>query len=161
MIQTHNHTGVIVMTFLAAMGLTIIPLPEWAGPFRPAFVLLTLIYWCLALPKLINIGAAWILGLMMDVLVGTLLGQYALAYAVVAFISVKLHQQIRVYPLWQQALSIFTLIALAQLLNLWVLGIIGQSPNSWLYWMQSFTSALLWPWVYLTLRDIRRKFGVT
>lgn len=160
MMRSSNGGGVIILTFLAAMGLTIIPLPDWAAPFRPAFVLMVLIYWCLALPTLINIGAGWLLGLMMDVLVGTLLGQHAMAYAVVAFISVKLHQQIRVYPLWQQALSIFTLVALAQLLIVWVLGIIGQSPNNWLYWMQSFSSALLWPWIFIILRDVRRKFGV-
>jgi rod shape-determining protein MreD len=153
--------GIIALTFAIALGLTVLPLPEWAAPFRPAWVLLVLIYWCLALPNRINIGAGWLAGLCMDVMTGALLGQFALAYAVVAFLAVKLHQQIRVYPLWQQALSIFTLVALAQLLSVWVLGIIGQSPNSWLYWMPSVSSALLWPWLFLILRDTRRKFRVS
>lgn len=152
--------GIIIISFMVAMMLTVIPLPEWAATFRPAWVPLVLIYWCIALPKRVNIGVGWLSGLFVDILTGTLLGQHALAYAVVAFLSVKLHQQIRVYPFWQQALSVFTLVALGQLLIVWILGIVGRAPESWLYWMPSATSALLWPWVFIVMRDIRRKFRV-
>ncbi|MDH5300781.1 MAG: rod shape-determining protein MreD [Gammaproteobacteria bacterium] len=161
MIHRQSHIGIITLTFIAAFALSLIPLPHWAGSFRPAFVLMVLVYWCIALPNSVNISVGWIVGFITDIMVGTLLGQHALAFAIVAFLAVKLHQQIRVYPLWQQALSVFTLVALAQLLVVWVLGIIGQSPNSWLYWMPSFTSALIWPWTYMLMRDLQRKFGVT
>lgn len=151
---------IIVLTLILALFLTAIPLPDWAALARPEWVPLVLIYWCLALPSRVNVGIAWILGLMVDVLLGTLLAQHALAYAAVAFLAVKLHKQIRVYPLWQQALSVFTLVALNQLLVAWVKGIIGGAPDSWTYWLPSVTSAILWPWMYLILRDIRRKFRV-
>lgn len=151
----------IVITFIIALILTAMPLPEWARAFRPEWVALVLIYWCLALPTRVNVGLGWFMGLMVDVLHGTLLGQHALSLTVVAFVAVKLHRQIRVYPLWQQALSIFTLVALNQLLVVWVKGIIGQPPQNWLYWAPSVTSALLWPWMFIILRDIRRKFRVS
>jgi rod shape-determining protein MreD len=52
------------------------------------------------------------------------------------------------------------MVALNQLLVLWVKGVIGQPPGSWLYWLPSITSMLLWPWVFLILRDLRRHFQV-
>lgn len=152
--------GAIVITFAIALGLTALPLPEWARAFRPEWVTLVLVYWCLALPSRVNVGIGWIIGLFTDVITGNLLGQHALSLAVVAFVTVKVHKQVRVYPLWQQALSVFVLVALSQLLVVWVKGIIGQAPDDWVYWAPSVTSALLWPWVYIVMRDVRRKFRV-
>jgi len=151
---------VIFATLFIALLFTILPLPEWLRAFRPEWVTMVVIYWCLALPSRVNIGVAWVMGLTVDVLTGTLLGQHALAMSIVAFFSVRLHKQIRVYPLWQQSLSVFTLVALGQLLIVWIRGISGESPDSWLYWGPSFTSALVWPIVFVFLRDIRRKFRV-
>lgn len=159
-IQRQQGGGVIFFTFFLALLLVVVPLPDWARAFRPEWVTLVLIYWCMALPARINVGIGWLAGLSVDILSGSLLGQHALALAVVAFVTIKLHKQIRVYPLWQQALSVFVLIALNQLLVVWIKGIVGQSPESWFYWAPSVTSALLWPWMFLLLRDVRRKFRV-
>ena len=157
-----KHGGkAIFASFIVAMFLMVLPLPEWLRAFRPEWVTLVLIYWCLALPNRVNIGIAWVAGLVVDVLTGTLIGQHALAMAVVAFVTVKLHKQIRVYPLWQQALSVFTMVALGQLLVVWIKGIIGQSPESWLYWAPSITSALIWPWVFVMMRNLRRRYKVS
>lgn len=152
--------GVITITFMVALALTALPLPELARPFRPEWTTLVLVYWCLALPSRVNVGVGWLVGLFVDVISGNLLGQHALALAVVAFVTVKVHKQVRVYPLWQQALSVFVMVALSQLLAVWVKGIIGEAPDSWLYWAPSVTSALLWPWMFIILRDVRRKFRV-
>jgi rod shape-determining protein MreD len=152
--------NVIVLTFIIALLLVVFPLPDVVRPYRPEWATLVLIYWCMALPSRVNIGIAWLVGLFIDVLTGTLLGQHAMAMAIVAFVTVKLHKQIRVYPPWQQALSVFTLVALGQLFVVWIKGITGDSPQSWNYWAPSFTSALIWPWVFFVLRDVRRKFRV-
>ncbi len=153
--------GIILISFVVAMALMVLPLPEWLREFRPEWVTLVVIYWCLALPNRVNIGFAWLAGLFVDVLTGTLMGQHALAMAVVAFVTVKLHKQIRVYPLWQQALSVFTMVALGQLLVVWIKGIVGESPQSWLYWGPSITSALVWPWVFAIMRNLRRSYKVS
>jgi len=151
---------VVFATFILAMVLTIMPLPEFIRAYRPEWVALVLIYWCIATPNKVNIGIAWMSGLCIDVLTGTLLGQHALALAVIAFVAVKLHKQIRVYPLWQQALSVFTMIALGQLLIVWTKGIVGESPQTWVYWAPSITSAIIWPWVFVFLRGLRRSYRI-
>lgn len=156
----HRGGWIITSTFVVALMLTMLPLPDWAALFRPEWVALVLIYWCLALPDRIGIGIGWTLGLLLDVIKGALLGQHALALALVAYLTIHLHQRIRVFPLWQQALFVLLMVALNQMLVLWVKGIIGQPPGSWLYWLPSLTSMLLWPWVFLILRDLRRTFQV-
>jgi len=52
------------------------------------------------------------------------------------------------------------LVAMQQMVSLWVLGIIDTPPDTWTYWISSITSLLLWPWVYLFLRNIRRAFQI-
>lgn len=157
----HHGGAVIFFTFVAALVLTVVPLPDDLRILRPDWVLLVLIYWCMALPQRVGVGIGWLLGLFTDVLTGTLLGQHALAYSLVAFLTLKLHQRLRLYPLWQQALSMLVLLALGQLLMLWINGIVGRPIHSWLYWMPSLTGALLWPFVFLLLRGLRRAFRVT
>lgn len=152
--------GIIAFTFCMALLLTILPLPEWAGPYRPAWVVLVLIYWCMALPTRVGVGVGWLMGLLLDLINGVLLGQHALALAVVAYLATLLHQRIRVFPVWQQALTVLVLVGLSQMLVLWVLGVTGAVPRSWDYWLPSLTSMLLWPWVFVILRDVRRRFGV-
>lgn len=159
---TRHHGGiVIVVTLLIAMMLTITPLPDSVRIFRPDWTLLVLIYWSLALPLRIGVGIGWLVGIFQDVLTGTLLGQHALAYAIVAYLTLKLHQRIRLFPLWQQSLSILVLLTLGQLLILWINGMIGRPIQSWLYWSPSVFGALTWPLVYIILRTLRRQFRVS
>jgi rod shape-determining protein MreD len=160
-LATRHHGWVIVITFVVAWLLEIMPLPDWVVSFRPEFPAMVLIYWCMALPQRVGVGIGWSVGLVLDVLRGALLGQHALGYAVMAYLALKLHRQIRVFPLWQQALTVMVFIALHQLLVLWVLGMIGQSQGSFSYWLPTLSSALLWPWMFGGLRGVRRRFRVT
>lgn len=152
--------GIIWATFGIALLLTILPLPEWARPLRPQWVSLVLIYWCLALPHRISVGTGFVLGLLLDVLTGTLLGQHALGLSLVAYLAVQLHARIRVFPLWQQALAVLVLLTMEQILSFWVMAITGQSPPGLQYWAIPLIGALLWPWNFVTLRNIRRHFKV-
>lgn len=151
---------VVAATFAIALFLAILPLPDWARLFRPQWVALTLIYWCLALPHRISVGTGFILGLLLDVLTGTLLGQHALGLSLTAFIAVQLHARIRVFPLWQQALAVLLLLTIDHMLSLWVMGATGRAAPSLLYWAVPLVGAVLWPWVFVTLRNLRRHFRI-
>lgn len=151
---------VIMATFAAALILTILPLPEWARPFRPQWVTLALIYWAMALPHRVGVGYGFVLGILLDVLTGTLLGQHALGLSVVAFATLKLHQRVRVFPLWQQSLVVLVLLVVDHLFTLWVMGAIKARPPGLLYWAVPPIGALLWPWIFVVLRDLRRRFHV-
>ncbi|MGD2082309.1 MAG: rod shape-determining protein MreD [Chromatiales bacterium] len=159
--EPRRGTLAIVFTFAAALVLTVLPLPDWAQIYRPQWHTLVLIYWCFALPQRVGVASGWTLGLIVDVITGSLLGQHALSLSIVAFLSVKLHQRVRVFPLWQQSLTVLTLLALERLLSLWIIGATGRPAPSLMYWMPVLVGMLLWPWMFIVLRDIRRRFRVT
>ncbi|MCW8830950.1 MAG: rod shape-determining protein MreD, partial [Gammaproteobacteria bacterium] len=131
------NTRIVVLTMIAAFMLAMMPLPEWAKAFRPDWVTLFLIYWTMALPASIGVTIAWSIGLMLDVSHGALLGQHALGLVLVIYIIHSQHQRLRVASLLQQAIVIFFLLLLKQGLVLWVSGIMGHAPDSWLYFMPS------------------------
>jgi rod shape-determining protein MreD len=162
MIVIHHRGGwVIFASFIVAFILTIFPLPDWLEPLRPEWVALVLIYWCMALPQRIGVGIGWTVGILLDVLRAGLLGQNALSLCIVAYVTIKMYQRIRIFPLWQQALSILVLITLHQMLLLWVKGISGQTSSTWSYWLPSISSMVIWPLIYIVLRNVRRRFRVT
>jgi rod shape-determining protein MreD len=148
-----------ILTVIAAFMLAIMPLPAWAIELRPDWVTLALIYWAMALPERIGVTIAWLAGLMLDVAHGSVMGQHALGLVIVIWVINMQYQRLRVASLLQQAIVVFFLLFLNQLLVLWVSGIMGKAPDSWLYFMPSLTGALLWPWIFIILRDLRRKFG--
>jgi rod shape-determining protein MreD len=156
-----RRTWVILASLAVALFLTILPIPDWSQELRPQWVALVLIYWGLALPDRIGVFWAWGTGLVLDVTTGTVLGQHALSLSVVAWLAVELHKRIRIFPPLQQAVSVWVLLLVERLLSMWVIGATGQpTPTLW-YWMPTFVGALLWPWVFAVLRDLRRRFAVS
>lgn len=156
----HQGGWIIVLTFLAAYFLTLVPLPEAIERARPEWVALVLIYWCMAVPERVGVGIGWLAGLVQDMVQATLLGQHALAYAVLAYLTLRLHQRIRVFPIWQQAITVMILLLLVRMLLLWVYGTIGRPALGWEDWLSALTGTLLWPLLFVLLRELRRGFSV-
>ena len=152
--------AVIAASFVAALIFTALPMPDWAALWRPAWVALVLIYWCMALPSRAGVLVGWVVGLLLDVMTGTLVGQHALALAVTAYVAHQLHRRVRVLPIWQQGVTVFGLVFVFQALVLWINGIKGMPVSLQAYLTAPLTSMLLWPWVFVVLRDMRRRFQV-
>ena len=121
---------------------------------------MVLVYWIIALPHRIGIITAWFVGIAMDVLLGSLIGQHALAYVVIAYIAANLYQRLRMFSVWQQAAVLFAILGLNSLINFWIESIAGVNAWSLWYLLPAISGALLWPWVFLMLRYLRRRFGV-
>ncbi|NOY66475.1 MAG: rod shape-determining protein MreD [Gammaproteobacteria bacterium] len=157
-----NHQGgwFILLSFIVAFMLTVVPLPDVLQYVRPEWSALVLLYWCMALPDRIGVGIGWSVGLLLDVLTGTLLGQHALGMTVIAYLIINLHQRIRIFPLWQQAVTIWMLLNLYQLLLLWFNGITGQPPKGLQFWLPPISGMILWPLIFIWLRHIRRQFKI-
>lgn len=148
---------VIYLSLVAGLILMILPLPDWVQAYRPNWVALTLIYWSMALPRKVGLLYAFFTGLLVDTLLGTLLGEHALALVIIMYVNMNLYQRIRVLSLSQQSVYIFTLLFIYQLVISWVEGVMGRSTPLSLYLGAPVISTLIWPWVFVILRDIRRK----
>lgn len=156
--MTQTRGGLVIpTTILIAFILTLLPMPDWTVWLRPAWVMMVIIYWVMVAPHRVNVGIAWLVGLFLDVLNGTLLGEHALAMTLVAYFVARMHSRLRMFPLLQQGFSVFILILIYQFVLFCVQGFLGQLPSTWLYWSSSVTSMLLWPWLFSMLRDWRRR----
>lgn len=156
----HNGGWVILVSFIIAFLLTTIPLPGWLADWRPAWVVMMVIYWCIVLPERVGVAIAWVLGLLLDVYTGTLLGQNALGLSLIAYLTLRLHKQIRIFPPLQQSVLICIYLLLFQFFTLWIRGIIGVPPQHWTFWAPVLSSMLLWPIFFIIMRNIRRKYNV-
>ena len=156
----HNGYGIVVITFILALILAIVPLPAWLGWARPEWVALMLVYWTIALPHRMGVLTGLALGIVLDVVEGAVLGQNALSLAVIALLANTLYQRLRVYNLWQQAATVFLLIGFNQLICQWVQTLQGVATQSPVFLLPAFTSALLWPITLHLLRPLRRRYQV-
>lgn len=151
----------VVSTFVVALFLSIVPMPSWANEYRPQWVTLILIYWCLMRPTVIGVFSGFLLGITQDLVAGALLGENALSLSVVAYLAGELHRRIRAFPLWQQAVAVWLLLLIERLLSLWVLGATGQPTPTLAYWLPTLIGLLLWPWLSLLLDRLRLSSPVT
>lgn len=158
--KSKQGTWVIILSLLIALILAVIPLPESWQPFRPNWLFLVLMYWVVAIPHRVGLLWAFIWGVIFDALMGTPLGLHSFSFCVITFILQMNHKRIRIYPFWKQALTLGGLSLLYLALVLWLSRITGGSESTLSYWYSSAVNALLWPWLFILLRDIRRYFRV-
>jgi len=155
------HNGVIVLfTLLIALMASIMPMPLNADAFRPDWVLIVLLYWCMALPGRVNIITAWVMGFLLDVLLGSVLGVHAAAMAISIYIIVENHQKIRNFSIWQQALITGVLAALYHLVVFWLQRFLIDVVFLPSYLYPVVTTIVLWPWMFYLLRKVRRNFSI-
>ena len=100
----------VIVAFVAAIALEVVPLPVSIQPFRPPLPAMVLIYWAMMWPHRFGLGTAFVIGICLDILHGQLLGQNALALCVVTYLTLRFHLQIRIFPLWQLTSAVFALL---------------------------------------------------
>ncbi len=145
----------VLLTIILALMLMMMPLPDSVSAFRPDWVALIMIFWTMSVPRRISVGVAWFVGIVVDVSQGTLLGQHALALCAVAYVTVKFHLLMRVFPLMQLTATIFALLALYQFLLFWINGIVGINAPSISYWAPVISGTLIWPLLYTFVSGVR------
>jgi len=145
----------VIVTIILSLMLMVVPLPDWAAPFRPDWVALTLIYWAMMMPRTWSVGSAWIIGIVLDVAQGTILGQHALALCFIVFMTVRFHLLMRVFPMQQLTATVFAILATYQFILFWVNGVAGVDVPAVNYWGPVISGTVFWPLVVMLLRGIR------
>lgn len=142
----------VAISFFAAIILNIIPLPPALTLFFPLWLPLVLIYWIMVLPEHIHFTLAWILGLFIDVLYGSCLGEHSLALCVVAYLAYRFHLQFRMFPLPQQIFFIFIMLMIYQIVLILIQNWLGFPVDFRWAWIPLLVSALVWPLMDNVLR---------
>ena len=135
----------IAFTLIAALMINLLP---WSGPWlaaKPDFVALIVLYWCIQQPRRFGFAAAWLMGLMMDVAVGSLLGQHALAYSVLAYAGIVLHRRVLMFGMQNQILHVILILLLNNLIVLAIRKLGGADFPGFGYFAGSLFAGALWP----------------
>ena len=135
----------LLLAALVALILTVLPLPPWLDVVRPAFLVLTVLYWSVNSPRTGGIAFGFFAGLMLDVFQGPVLGEHALALSIVSYIAVREHQRIRSKPAIQQAMIVFVALMFYEVVLFMIDGWTGHPVTSPLRWVHTITGALIWP----------------
>jgi rod shape-determining protein MreD len=135
----------LLLSALIALILTVLPLPRSLDVVRPAFLVLTVLYWSVYAPRAGGLAIGFFAGLMLDVFQGPVLGEHALALSLVTYIAVREHQRIRSKPAIQQALIVFPALMLYELVLFMIDGWTGHPVTSPLRWLHTVSGALIWP----------------
>lgn len=153
-------TIIFGLTFIAALMLEGLVFPSDLIWYKPEWTLLVILYWVIALPFKVGVGIAWFLGLLVDLLQGVVIGQHSLTYVIVTAACASLYKRLRMYRRWQQSIFIFLLISINQLVGFWIDHYTGDADPTLMIFMPAVVSAILWPWLFVLLRSIRRLYSI-
>ncbi len=147
--------GLLLLSLFAALLLGLLPLPGWAAPLRPFWVGLVLGYWALEAPQRVGLGYAFAIGVLADLMFGTVFGEHALRLTILLFLLLRFRARLRFFPLSQQALAMFALLINDRIVAAAVRLFIGEGPPPIEFWLSPLVGTLLWPWLFLLLDDLR------
>ena len=147
---------VIPATFLASYVLISFPVVlQWRG-YAPDWVTLVLIYWCMAAPQRVGVGAAWLVGLGLDLLTFGLVGSHALTKTVIAFLVGRVALRLRVYPVWQQTACILILLVVETAILVAIKYLVDGRLGGMVSWPALAVGVAVWPLLFWILRRCRR-----
>jgi rod shape-determining protein MreD len=153
--RTQDSFGRVLLTVIVALVLSVLPLPPWLAAVRPAFLVLTVMYWSIAAPRAGGIGLGFFCGLALDVFRGAVLGQNALALTAITYVAVREHQKIRLKPAFQQALIMLGALIVYEFILFAIDGWTGHPITSPRRWLHALTGALIWPFATAVLDRVR------
>lgn len=151
---------IITASFFFAITVQTMPWPDNLKIVKPSWVLLVLMYWLIVTPHRVNVGVAFLIGFLFDLVLGSTLGIRGLAFGLMAYVIVRNQQFIRSIALWQQLFVVTILCLAVEVLIYWLEFLISSveySPS--LFWSVLINS-VLWPWFFLLMERIRARFGI-
>jgi rod shape-determining protein MreD len=135
----------VILALLIALSLEIAPLPHTADILRPPWLAMSIIYWTMHQPGRYGVGVAWVVGLVLDILNGSVLGQHALMLSIAAYLTIMFRQRMRVFPIWQQTVAVGGIVAVYVFLGFWIDGMTGELEGGVLRLAPILSAVLLWP----------------
>ncbi len=141
--MTRKNKLFIISLIIAAM-INLIHINIFNTDLTPDFILLTLIFWFFKNPNKVSISTFWLVGLINDIFMGDLLGQYALTYASCYFIAQYFISKIILNNKHQILLYVFLIFLSAQIIMLIINLTHDLHYPGFSYYLQSITAIFIW-----------------
>ena len=149
---------IILLTLVIGLMLTLMMLP--LGYIAPEWILLINIYWAVALPSNTKMLLAFVSGFFVDIILGQPLGISSLSYVIFIYVILSLYNSLRYMTVPQQMIMLFLLLIVKQHFYIWTFYMFGLDIDYQTLIISTLTTAVLWPFIYFSLRFARRKWIV-
>lgn len=135
------------LSMLCALLMTLLPWPSQLMIWQPHWLALLIAYWSLYADNSRVMYVAFAYGLILDVLMGSLLGKHGMSLVALSFLVTKSAKQLRMTSFWQ-----LLVMVLVWLFN----DIVIRAAIDWLSFryqpelvdlLPLLTAALIWPWL--------------
>ncbi len=145
--QVHSNSLFLHLSILCGILLTLIPWPPAVALFQPHWAALMIAYWSLNAANSRVMYVAFVYGLILDVLMGSLLGKHGMSLVALSFLVTKSAKKLRMTSFWQ-----LLMMVLVWLFN----DIVIRAAIDWLSYryqpqlsdlLPLITAALIWPWL--------------
>ena len=136
--------GRIFGLVLGANFLTILPLPAQISGIRPAWVLLCLLYLQMYLPKYFHVLVVLLLGLCLDALLSTPMGEHAFALLVTTWLMDGRTRRFMFFSIMQQMLVVGLACGCYQLILFIVDASFGHMTEVSTVWGVAISSMIFW-----------------
>ncbi|EGV36446.1 rod shape-determining protein MreD [Neisseria weaveri LMG 5135] len=121
------------------------PFPHDIFFWIPQFTALMLLYWVINRPHSVGVGIAFIVGLLVDVGTASPVGQHALSYMLITFLTQQQQRQITLYSYGFQAIAVLIALLANQIILMLIQLIHSHRFSGWLDFSAPFVGAFLWP----------------
>ena len=146
---------ILPASIVIALLLGLLPLPLSLQPLRPYWLALVVAYWVIESPDNAGLGFAFVVGLVADLMFGSLLGEQALRMVILTFILQRFRARLRFFPMSQQALAIGVLLLNDRVVTAAIQLVLGEPALPWNYWWAPLLGMLLWPPLFVLLDALR------
>lgn len=133
--------------FVAALSLSILPMPEIMSAFRPPWVLLLVLYIEYYLPGNFKLTALLVIGLLLDVLMSTVIGEHSFALLLVTWIASSKSRRFQFFTMVQQICMIGFFCFLYQSLISFIDALLGFQYNVLMPLASAILAMFFWPWI--------------
>lgn len=135
--------------FIAALILSILPMPELISAFRPPWILLLVLYIEYFLPGNFKLTTLLIVGLVLDVLLSTVIGEHSFALLFVTWIASTKSRRFQFFSMMQQIFLIGFFCLLYQSAISLVDGLLGFNYSVFVPFASAMMGMFFWPWIRL------------
>lgn len=135
----------LLFTLIISMVLTILPMPHLVTGLRPLWTLLFVFYVQFYLPRYFNYFFIMLVGLCLDVLCYTIMGEHAFALLLVTLLTANKSRRFYCFSLGQQMLYIALFCATYQSIMVLLEAFLGYYVDVKIALGSALTSMLLWP----------------
>lgn len=135
--------------FIGALVLSILPIPELISTFRPPWVLLLVLYIEYYLPGNFKLTALLVVGLLLDVLLSTVIGEHSFALLLVTWIASGKSRRFQFFSMLQQICLIGFFCLLYQSVISFTDALLGFHYDLMMPLASAVLGMFFWPWIRL------------